>query len=454
MPLPRVVWDDFCPLCLCRRACRARACEVEDDVDALQEHYAVTRRNGLVVFALGAGGGEVCADARLCQLTCLACGCAVIHGEEEDFVPFRRTVLGERGGASVATLHEILERRKAVVTTFWDTPVHEGCARQMPCEHFVPRDAPFCAECFGSTRDSEEVRWGKQQRAVRGAVPGLLRAKEARVRALPGCAWVFSELPRIPWKPGSRRAGVGESKDAEEEEASSGLGRRLENTKAARGKHVGMLKPPSLVHVAVLKPGLADVAVPKPLLVDNGVPGFAKEKALKAQASTEQQQVVFADEEACRSLVVASARSSLGLGGKRGAVLRKPKPPLRPKPPRAANQHSVSEMLGARAGAGGASGARHIAGGASGARHIAGGASGARHIAGKGSGKWCFWQHCSTFDDSLHGFRMIKGQLVYRFPDGRTVRAGEVSSITEDGELVPEEAGEGCIESGRKASSI
>ena len=73
MPLPRVVWDDFCPLCLCRRACRARACEVEDDVDALQEHYAVTRRNGLVVFALGTGGGDVCADARLCQLTCLAC---------------------------------------------------------------------------------------------------------------------------------------------------------------------------------------------------------------------------------------------------------------------------------------------------------------------------------------------------------------------------------------------
>jgi hypothetical protein len=77
--------------------------------------------------------------------------------------------------------------------------------------------------------------------------------------------------------------------------------------------------------------------------------------------------------------------------------------------------------------------------------------------AGKGKGnRWCFWQHCRSFDESVHGFRMIKGQLVYRFPDGRTVRAGEVSSITEDGELVPEEAGagEGCIESGREASSI
>jgi hypothetical protein len=169
-------------------------------------------------------------------------------------------------------------------------------------------------------------------------------------------------------------------------------------------------------------------------------PFFATARKTEAEPR-QQQQVFFADEEACRSLAVVASSSSCsgasqGPGGRRGGVvLRKPKPPSRPKPPRAANQHSVSEMLGA-------GGAR----------------AGMAKAAGAGKGnRWCFWQHCRSFDESVHGFRMIKGQLVYRFPDGRTVRAGEVSSITEDGELVPEEeagAGEGCIESGREASSI
>ena len=426
MPLPRVVWDDFCPLCLCRRACRVRACAVEeeeDDVDALQEHYALTRRNGLVVFALRGGGGEVCSDSRFCQLTCLACGCAVIHGEEtEDFAPFRRTVLGERGGASVATLHAILERRRAVMTTFWDTPVHERCARQMPsCMHFVPREAPFCAECFGSARDSDEVRLAKQQQAVRrammpGRAGGGWAGNRAGGRAVPGCAWVFSELlprlPRIPWKPGRST-----SERRKEEEVSSGPVRRLADaTKAGRGTGAVMSKPPF----------------------------FATARKTEAEPR-QQQQVFFADEEACRSLAVVASSSSCsgasqGPGGRRGGVvLRKPKPPSRPKPPRAANQHSVSEMLGAGGARAGMAKAAGVA----------------RAGAGKGN-RWCFWQHCRSFDESVHGFRMIKGQLVYRFPDGRTVRAGEVSSITEDGELVPEEAGagEGCIESGREASSI
>ena len=327
MPLPRVVWDDFCPLCLCRRACRVRACAVEEeeeenDVDALQEHYALTRRNGLVVFALRGGGGEVCSDSRFCQLTCLACGCAVIHGEEtEDFAPFRRTVLGERGGASVATLHSILERRRAVMTTFWDTPVHERCARQMPsCMHFVPREAPFCAECFGSARDSDEVRLAKQQQAVRRAMMPGRGGGAGGWAVVPGCAGVFSELPRIPWKPGRST-----SERRKEEEVSSGPVRRLaDTTKAGRGTGAAMSKPPF----------------------------FATARKTEAEPR-QQQQVFFADEEACRSLAVVASSSSCsgasqGPGGRRGGVvLRKPKPPSRPKPPRAANQHSVSEMLGA-----------------------------------------------------------------------------------------------------------
>ena len=187
-------------------------------------------------------------------------------------------------------------------------------------------------------------------------------------------------MPRIPWKPCR-------SKSEKKEEESSGPCRRLADTKAGRGTGAVMSKPPFA----------------------------AAQQAFKAHADAEPQ-VFFADEEACRSLEVASAPSLQGPGGRRGVVLRKPKLPLRPKSPHAANQHLVSEMLGARTG----------------------GAGIARAVVGKSSGQWCFWQHCRSFNESLHGFLMVKGQLVYQFPDGRTVLVGEVSSITKDGELVQE----------------